>query len=56
MREEEDEFREMMKGMQKIQVVKGIDTGEIWECPVCHRRFRLIHRSDGKHELEELKL
>jgi len=44
---------------KEILVIKGIDTGDVWECPICHRRYHLIHRqrSDGKilkHDFEEV--
>lgn len=45
------------------KVVRAIDTGDIWECPICHRKYHLIHRAyikNGKetkvlkHDLEEV--
>jgi len=51
---EDDEFKEMMEGMKKTKIVKGTDTGDVWECPICHKRYHLIHLSNGKHVLEEI--
>ena len=28
-----------------------IDTGELWTCPTCQEKFRLIHVRPGKHKL-----
>jgi len=41
----------------KTKIVKTIDTGDIWECPICHRKYHLLHRVDGdgkimKHDFE----
>lgn len=36
-------------------------TGDVWSCPVCYRKFRLIHRAYQNrkkkygHKLEEMK-
>jgi hypothetical protein len=31
-----------------------IDTGEIWKCPICKNRYRLIHKTSKSHVLEEV--
>lgn len=30
--------------INQTDVLVGIDTGDIWECPLCHRCYHLIHR------------
>ena len=43
---------------RRVTMIDEIDTGEIWECPICRRKFKLIHREyRGKvysHKLEEI--
>jgi len=40
-------------GKKLIETQVDIDTGDIWVCPTCEKRFRLIHREyerdDGTH-------
>lgn len=39
---------------QPIKVRKEVDTGDVWECPICQKRFRLVHVDPAnKHKLEE---
>jgi len=47
------------KKSEDLVIIKGIDTGDIWICPICGRKYHLIHRerSDGKilkHGFEEV--
>jgi len=40
---------------RRIEVVRAIDTGDIWECPVCHRKYHLLHiEPTGAHRFEEV--
>jgi len=48
----------MQKAKKRGLVIKEVDTGDIWLCPICKRKYHLIHRerSDGKilkHDFEE---
>lgn len=45
---EEERFREM-------DVIKEIDTGDVWVCPHCSKKFHLIHvEPQGTHRFEEV--
>jgi len=43
---------------RKASMINEIDTGEIWICPICGKKYRLIHREYKgkvyKHKLEEV--
>lgn len=46
------EINEMRK---KMELVKEIDTGDIWLCPSCEKKFHLIHVDPlGSHRFEEV--
>jgi hypothetical protein len=48
----EPSLKEMMG---KIELVKEIDTGDIWLCPSCKKKFHLIHvEPRGTHRFEEV--
>jgi ParB/RepB/Spo0J family partition protein len=36
------------------KMIREIDTGEMWICPECNRKFRLIHCEPKGHRLEEI--
>ncbi|MCL0093243.1 ParB/RepB/Spo0J family partition protein [Dehalococcoidia bacterium] len=41
--------------LRKIEVTREIDTGDIWICPECNRKFHLIHvEPQGTHRFEEV--
>ena len=41
---------------EKPKIVVEIDTGEVWQCPICKKWLRLIHRKphDG-HRLQKIE-
>ena len=40
---------------REIELVKEIDTGDIWLCPSCRKKFHLIHvEPTGTHRFEEV--
>lgn len=40
---------------ERVEVVKEIDTGDVWICPECNKKFRLIHMEPrGTHRFEEV--
>ena len=46
-----------MKEMEEreIELVKEIDTGDIWLCPVCKKKYHLTHmKPSGMHRFEEV--
>ncbi|MEM3628924.1 MAG: ParB/RepB/Spo0J family partition protein [Candidatus Bathyarchaeia archaeon] len=49
-------IREIEEKRQKeIEVIKEVDTGDVWICPVCNKKFHLIHVEPGKaHRFEEV--
>ena len=49
-------FIKKMEEMRKeIELVKEIDTGDIWLCPVCNKKFHLIHvKPTESHRFEEV--
>jgi len=50
-----DVVRIIEKEKKSAEVVKAIDTGDIWICPVCKKKFRLIHIEPTKsHRFEEV--
>lgn len=41
-----------------MKIIKATDTGDIWLCPICKKKYHLIHRQviGGKilkHDFEE---
>lgn len=48
-------IREMDEMRRKIELVKEIDTGDIWLCPSCKKKFHLIHVEPSRtHRFEEM--
>jgi len=48
-------IREIEEMRKEIEIVKEIDTGDIWLCPVCNKKFHLIHvEPSGTHRFEEV--
>lgn len=40
---------------ERVEVVKEIDTGDVWVCPECNKKFRLMHvEPHGTHRFEEV--
>lgn len=40
--------------LRRVDVTREIDTGDIWICPECNKRFHLIHvEPQGTHRFEE---
>lgn len=40
---------------RKMDVMKEIDTGDVWVCPECNKKFHLIHvEPQGTHRFEEV--
>jgi len=40
---------------ERVEVIREIDTGDVWICPECNKRFRLIHvEPHGTHRFEEV--
>lgn len=40
---------------EEVDVVKEIDTGDIWICPHCNKKFHLLHiEPQGTHRFEEV--
>lgn len=47
--------KKMEEMKREIELVKEIDTGDIWLCPICNRKFHLIHVKPGEtHRFEEV--
>ena len=50
-----------VKPVKPMSFSKEWDTGDIWLCPVCERKYRLLHRDytnrkkKYSHHLEEIK-
>jgi len=38
----------------KRRGLEDVDTGVVWVCKVCKRKFTHIHRADGRHKLQEI--
>ena len=48
-------IRRMEEMRKEIELVKEIDTGDIWLCPSCRKKFHLIHvEPSGAHRFEEV--
>jgi ParB/RepB/Spo0J family partition protein len=48
-------IKEMEDMKKEIELVKEIDTGDIWLCPVCNKKFHLIHaKPSDTHRFEEV--
>ncbi len=48
-------MREIEKEREEIEVVRLTDTGDIWICPICNKKFRLLHVEPiGTHRFEEV--
>jgi ParB/RepB/Spo0J family partition protein len=44
-----------MGEIRRIELLKEIDTGDIWLCPSCKKKFHLIHvEPSGTHRFEEV--
>ena len=40
---------------ERVEVVKEIDTGDVWVCPECNKKLRLMHvEPHGTHRFEEV--
>jgi ParB/RepB/Spo0J family partition protein len=47
--------KEMDEARKKIEMMKEVDTGDIWLCPSCKKKFHLIHiEPSGMHKFEEV--
>lgn len=48
-------IKEMENIRKEIELVKEIDTGDIWLCPVCNKKFHLLHiKPNETHRFEEV--
>ena len=48
-------IKKMEEMRREIKLVKEIDTGDIWLCPVCNKKFHLIHvKPTESHKFEEV--
>ena len=48
-------FIKEMEEKKEIEIVKEIDTGDIWLCPICNKKFHLTHVEPTKtHRFEEV--
>jgi len=43
------------KRINKTEIRIEIDTGDIWICPECFKKFHLIHIQPKGHRFEEIK-
>ena len=47
--------KDMDEMRRKMELVKEVDTGDIWLCPSCKKKFHLIHvEPSGTHRFEEV--
>jgi len=48
-------IREIGETRKEIEVVKAVDTGDVWICPICSKKFHLLHVDPGgTHRFEEV--
>ena len=46
--------RKVAKGTE-LEPVRATDTGDVWVCPCCNKKYHLIHIDPkGKHQFEEV--
>lgn len=57
-----NEQTKLITKKKEIPILKETDTGDIWQCPICGEKYRLIHREvvkgkmniRTKHKLEKM--
>jgi len=48
-------IKEIEEQRREIEVIKEVDTGDVWLCPECKKKYHLIHRKpSGMHRFEEV--
>lgn len=50
-----DFIKEMGENGREIEIIKEVDTGDVWLCPLCNKKYHLIHvKPSGIHRFEEV--